>query len=189
MVLCEYIHAIEECNGRLERFEKEIEEIMKTSVHHEIMAALQGFKGIAMVTAATIIAELGDLTRFKKPGQLMSYAGLIPSEWSSGSIRWQGSITKCGNSHLRRVIVEAAWHYRHRPAIGVNLEKRQKDLPEEVKQICWKAQHRLNLKYRRMIGRGKNKQKTIVAVARELLGFIWAVGQIVGPSKTLGDVL
>ena len=119
MVLCEYIHTIEECNGRIERFEKEIEEIMKTSVHHEILSALQGFRGIALVTAATIIAEVGDLKRFKKPGQLMSYTGLIPSEWSSGSNRIQGSITKCGNSHLRRVIVEAAWHYRHRPAIGV----------------------------------------------------------------------
>jgi len=189
MVLCEYIHTIEECNGRIERFEKEIEEIMKTSVHHEILSALQGFRGIALVTAATIIAEVGDLKRFKKPGQLMSYTGLIPSEWSSGSNRIQGSITKCGNSHLRRVIVEAAWHYRHRPAIGVNLEKRQKGLPEEIKQISWKAQHRLNLKYRRMIGRGKTKQNTVVAVARELLGFIWAVGQIVGEDKEVCDVV
>ncbi len=178
MVLTEHLNAIRECEGRVERFEKEIQvQSSEGETHQAIITALQGLRGIALVSAATIIAEVGDLTRFDKPQQLMAYAGLIPSEDSSGGTTKRGPITKCGNSHLRRVIVEAAWHYRHRPAVGVNLGKRQEHVSEEIKQISWKAQHRLNLKYRRMMGRGKTKQKAITAVARELLGFIWAIGQ------------
>ncbi len=184
IVLTEHLNAIRECEGRVERFEKEIQvQSSEGETHQAIIAALQGLRGIALVSAATIIAEVGDLTRFDKPQQLMSYAGLVPSEDSSGGTTKRGSITKCGNSHLRRVIVEAAWHYRHRPAVGVNLGKRQNHVSEEVKQISWKAQHRLNLKYRRMVGRGKTKQKAITAVGRELLGFIWAIGQEVKYGK------
>ncbi len=187
MVLSEHIHAIEECKDRVKRFEREIEELSSTNPHQATMAALQGLKGVALVTAATIVAELGDLTRFNKPQQLMSYAGLVPSESSSGNTTKRGPVTKCGNSHLRRVIVEAAWHYRHRPSVGVNLEKRQEMLSEEVKQISWNAQHRLNLKYRKMITKGKISQKAIVAVARELLGFIWSIGQIAEEGRVLAE--
>ena len=177
MVLSEHIHTMEESENRLTRFEKEIAAQYETSTQRELASALQGFRGIALLTAATIIAEVGDLSRFSKASQLMSYAGLVPSESSSGDTSKRGCITKAGNSHLRRIIVEAAWHYRHRPAVGLNLKKRQEGLPEEIKQISWKAQHRLNLKYRRMAAKGKVGQKAIVAVARELLGFIWSVGK------------
>jgi len=188
MVLGEYIHAIEECESRVERFEKEIEFQCERSAHRDIIAALQGLKGIGLITAATIVAELGDLPRFEKPGQLMSYGGLVPSERSSGNSIRRGSITKCGNSHLRKVIVEAAWHYRHKPAVGAGLKKRQERLSEEIKQLSWKAQHRLNFKYRKMVAKGKSAQKAIVAVARELLGFIWAVGQIAKYEGVVTDV-
>jgi transposase len=132
----------------------------------------------ALAEAVGIVAEVGDITRFDRPEHLMSYAGLVPSEHSSGSSRRQGAITKTGNNHLRWLLVEAAWHYRHHPRVGVNLRKRQSGLPESVKQIAWKAaQVRLNHKYRRLTGRGKSRNKAVVAVARELLGFIWAVAR------------
>jgi len=180
MILSEHIYAIEECDSRVSRFEKEIEAQSQDGPHQKTMAALQGLKGVALITSATIISEVGDLTRFKNPRQLMAYAGLVPSESSSGNSIKRGSITKSGNSHLRKVIVEAAWHYRHRPTLGTGLKKRQEELPEEIKQISWKAQHRLNLKFRRMTATGKPSQKAVVGVARELLGFIWAIGQAVG---------
>ncbi len=185
MVLSEHIHTMEESENRLTRFEKEIAAQYENSTQQELVSALQGFRGIALITAATIAAEVGDLSRFGKPSQLMSYAGLVPSENSSGDTTKRGSITKAGNSHLRRIIVEAAWHYRHRPAVGLNLKKRQEGLPEEIKLISWKAQHRLNLKYRRMAAKGKVGQKAIVAVARELLGFIWSVGKALANEKAV----
>lgn len=166
IVLSEHIYSIEECENRVARFECEIEEQSNKSSLRKVMAALQGLRGISLVTAATIISEVGDLTRFENARQLMSYAGLVPSEDSSGNTIKRGCITKAGNSHLRRVVVESAWHYRHKPSVGIGLKKRQETVSEEVKQISWKAQHRLNLKYRRMLARGKNKQKTAVGVDR-----------------------
>ncbi len=185
MILSEHIYAIEECDSRVSRFEKEIDAQSQGGPHQKTMAALQGLKGIALITSTTILSEVGDLTRFKNPRQLMAYAGLVPSESSSGNSIKRGSITKTGNSHLRKVIVEAAWHYRHRPTLSIGLKKRQEELPEEIKQISWKAQHRLNLKFRRMVATGKPSQKAVVGVARELLGFIWAVGQAVGMETEL----
>jgi len=132
-----------------------------------------------LTTAVTIVAELGDISRFDRPTQLMAYTGLVPSEHSSGHSRRPGRITKTGNSHLRRVIVEAAWHYRHLPRVGVALRRRQAGLDPFITAISWRAQSRLNRKYRRMVGRGKPRQKTVVAVARELLGFIWELAQAV----------
>lgn len=189
MILSENIHAIEECEGRIERFEKEIMVQGDESFHQASISALQGLKGVALITASTIVAEVGDLTRFDNPRQLMAYAGLVPSEYSSGDSINRGSITKSGNNHLRRIIVEAAWHYQHRPNIGVALKKRQEGLPEEIKQISWKAQHRLNLKYRRMVAKGKSRQKAVVSIARELLGFVWAIGQVTGSSGSLSEAM
>src|SRR5207249_3657359 len=108
--------------------------------------------------------------------QLMGYSGAVPSEHSSGTKTRRGAITKTGNSHLRRIVVEAAWAYRHRPSIGPRLRKRQEGLSEEVKAIAWKAQHRLNSRYRRLTAKGKVHQQVVTAVARELLGFIWSIG-------------
>jgi transposase len=113
----------------------------------------------------------------------MGYSGLVASEHSSGERSWRGGITRTGNAHLRRVIMEAAWAYRHRPAIGGVLQRRQEKLSNEIREIAWKAQHRLHARFRRLTGRGKNKQQAITAVGRELLGFIWAIGVQVETKK------
>jgi len=124
----------------------------------------------------TIVAEVGQLSRFTKARQLMGYSGAVSREHSSGERIRRGSISKAGNAHLRRIVVEAAWAYRHRPAIGATLAVRQRDQSEAVKAIAWRAQHRLHQRYRALLARGKTKQKIITAVGRELLGFIWAIG-------------
>src|SRR4030042_4720070 len=121
-----------------------------------MMEGLQSLRGVSFVTAATLAAEIGEISRFRHPTQLMSYVGLTPSEYSSGGMQRQGKITKRGNAHLRRVLVESSWHYRHRPAVGVALRKRQQGQPEEVKAVSWKAQVRLHTKYRQLMSRGKN---------------------------------
>jgi transposase len=121
------------------------------------------------------VAEVGELSRFARPRQLMGYSGAVSSEHSSGKKLRRGAITKAGNSHLRRIVGEAAWSYKHRPAIGAGLRKRQEGLSEEVKAIAWKAQHRLHSRYRRLLGKGKIKQQVVTALGRELLGFIWAI--------------
>jgi transposase len=141
-----------------------------------VIEALQALRGIAKVAAVTVVAELGQLSRFASARQLMGYSGLVPSEHSSGESRRQGGITKTGNAHLRRVLVESAWTYRHRPGVGPELKRRQKDLPADVKATAWKAQHRLCTRYRRLAARGKPPQQVATAIARELLGFIWAIG-------------
>src|SRR2546428_256127 len=141
-----------------------------------VIEALQALRGIAQVAAPTVVAEVGALSRFARPRQLMGYSGAVPREHSSGSSTWRGSITKTGNAHLRRIVGQASWSYRHRPAVLGALRQRQKGLGVEVKAIAWKAQHRLHDRYRRLIGKGKSKQQTITAITRELLGFIWAIG-------------
>ena len=143
--------------------------------------ALQAMRGVGTVVAATIAAELGDLRRFPSASKLMSYVGLVPSERSSGPKVSRGSITKAGNPHVRWKLIQSAWLYRHRPAISEGLERRSKGVPQEMRDIAWKAQKRLHKRYWSMSSRGKRPQTTIVAVARELLGFIWAVGQVVEP--------
>ncbi len=177
VVLHEYVLGLHQITERISRLEQEIKLLTTQSDLAPLIFALQALRGVELVTAATIVTESGDMLHFDKPRQFMSYAGMVPKEDSSGNTRWQGSITKTGNAHLRRVIVEAAWHYRHIPKVTYKLKKRQEGLPETVKAIAWKAQHRLNLKYRRFMIKGKPKQKAIVAMARELLGFVWAIAQ------------
>ena len=152
-----------------------------------MVEALQALRGVAQTTAATIVSELGSLSRFESPRQLMGYSGLVASEHSSGNRIQRGSITKTGNAHLRRVVVEAAWAYQHRPNVTGFLLRRQKSLAisEEVKQIAWKAQHRLNKRYNAMSGRGKNKNQIVTALGRELLGFIWAIATNVEKQQTV----
>jgi transposase len=128
------------------------------------------------VSAVSIVAELGAVSRFARPRQLMGYSGAVPWEDSSGQRVHRGSISKAGNAHLRRIVVEAAWSYRHRPAIGHSLKVRQRHCSARVCEIAWKAQHRLHQRYARLTARGKSKQHAVTAVARELLGFIWAIG-------------
>ena len=177
-VLLDYLSEVNHAQDRIQRLERVIDEAAETAPEpmRAVIAALQALRGVAKVSAVTIVAEVGALSRFPRPRQLMGYSGAVPSEHSSGSKTRRGAITKTGNSHLRRIIGEAAWAYRHRPAIGGALKKRQEGLSEEVKAIAWKAQHRLHGRYRRLVAKGKIHQQVVTAVARELLGFIWAIG-------------
>jgi len=185
-VLLDYLTEVDHARDRIQRLERSIDEAVKTSPERmrSVIAALQALRGIAQVSAATIVAEVGELSRFPRPRQLMGYSGAVPSEHSSGAKTRRGAITKTGNSHLRRIVGEAAWAYRHRPAIGGALRKRQEGLSEEVKAIAWKAQHRLHGRYRRLVAKGKIHQQVVTAVARELLGFVWAIGVAVEREMT-----
>lgn len=180
--LLDYLHEVEHAAERIARLEKSIDQAIET-VPEKMRAVIQGLqslRGIAKVSAVSIVAELGEISRFTKPSQLMGYSGAVPLEDSSGPEVRRGPISKAGNAHLRRIVVEAAWSYRHRPSVGAALAARQKDLrddvSEEVKEIAWKAQHRLHSRYSKLLAKGKTKQKVVTAVGRELLGFIWAVG-------------
>lgn len=174
-VLQDYIHALDCAEARLKRLTQMLVEMSGTTVHAPVVAALRALKGVDYLTALTLVSELGDISRFSNPAQLMAYAGVVPSEHSSGQRQRRGSITKTGNSHVRRVVIESAWHYLRQPKVSAKLKKRQEGVSESVKEISWKAQNRLNSKFRRLMGRGKPSQKAVVAVARELLGFIWSV--------------
>jgi len=176
--LADYLHEVEHVATRLERLDRAIDEAVEGMPPRmqAVIAALQALRGVAKLSAATIVAEVGEVSRFARARQLMGYCGLGAREASSGPRSWRGAITKTGNAHLRRVVVEAAWAYRHRPAVGGALRKRQAPLSSEVTAIAWKAQHRLHQRYRRLVGRGKSRQKVVTALGRELLGFIWAIG-------------
>ena len=176
-VLKDYLKTVEDAGERVDRLTKDIEELVETSALAPLITALQAFRGIALVSAVTIAAEVGDLRRFATAGQFMSYVGLVPSEDSSGERRRQGSITRAGNGHLRRILVEAAWHYRHFPAMSQELRRRNKPVAEGVRGIAWEAQKRLHRRLYHLIHGGKNSKTAVIAVARELAGFVWAVGQ------------
>ena len=175
----EYLHQIDEMDARIKHLEEEIHAQATDSLHAPVIQALQTLRGVAEITAVTLVAEIGKFSRFQSPKQLMAYAGLVPREYSSGSSRWQGGITKTGNSHVRYAVTEAAWSYRYQPALKGNLRKRQEGKSPHVQMISWKAQDRLHRKYFRMISRGKNAGVVATAVARELLGFVWALACLV----------
>jgi len=175
VVLVESLGALAEVEDRLRRLESEMTWFAEQSAHAPVIKGLQALRGVSLVTALGIVAELGDITRFDRAERLMSYTGVVPSEYSSGPTKHRGPITKTGNKHLRWLLIESSWHYRHRPLLSQRLKKRQEGLPEEVKRIAWKAQLRLSRKFRRLVARGKPSTKAVVAVARELLGFIWAI--------------
>ena len=177
--LADYLQEVEHATERIIRLEQCIEEAVAQAPPEirAVIEALQALRGVAQMTAATVVCELGSLARFQTPRQLMSYSGLVPREYSSGNRTQRGSITKTGNAHLRRVLVESAWAYRHRPAVNGRLLKRQRSLTlsDETKQIAWRAQQRLYKRYTAMMARGKHKHQVITALARELLGFLWAI--------------
>ena len=175
--LADYLHEVEHAQDRIARLEKAIDDSIETMPEkmRAVVDALQSLRGIAKISSVTIVAELGEVSRFDTPGQLMGYSGAVSSEYSSGERIRRGGITKTGNAHLRRIVVEAAWAYRYRPCIGAALRARQKTASQEVKDIAWKAQHRLHQRYIKLMAKGKIKQKAVTAVARELLGFIWAI--------------
>jgi transposase len=176
--LADYIHEVEHAHERILGLERVIDTAVETipARMRAVVDALQALRGIAKISAVTVVAELGEISRFKKARQLMGYSGTVSREHSSGERIRRGGITKTGNAHLRRIVVEAAWAYRHRPCIGTTLATRQKRASPEVKEIAWKAQHRLHGRYRKLLAKGKNKQQVVTAIARELLGFIWAIG-------------
>ncbi|MNW53105.1 Transposase IS116/IS110/IS902 family protein [compost metagenome] len=175
----EYLHAIYEAEQRQKRLETEILNQATVGAKAEIIQVIQSLRGVARLTAVTIVAELGTFTRFRSPAQLMAYLGLVPREYSSGQSVKRGGMTKTGNRHMRRVIVEAAWSYRHRPAVKRDLAERLEGMSSEVQSISWRAQERLHTKYKKMIHRGKPKTVAIGAVARELVGFLWAAARVV----------
>ena len=185
--LLDYLHEVEHMAARITRLEQAIDAVLPTlpATMRAVIDGLQSLRGVAKVSAVTLVAELGQLSRFAHPRQLMGYAGIVSREHSSGERIRRGAISKAGNAHLRRIVVEAAWSYRHRPAVGSTLAVRQKNAPATVTALSWKAQHRLHARYVRLIGRGKSKQQTVTAVGRELLGFIWAIGlEIEGAAST-----
>lgn len=174
----DYLHEVDHAADRIDRLERAIDDAVKTVPRsmRVVIEGLQALRGIALISAVTIVAEVGELSRFRRAPQLMGYGGMGAREDSSGTRTRRGGITKTGNAHLRRIAIEAAWAYRHRPAVGGALRKRQATLSEEVKAIGWKAQLRLHARYRKLLGRGKCQQHVVTAVGRELLGFIWAIG-------------
>ncbi len=175
--LVDYVTEVEHQAARIERLERAIDDAMVQVPKklRGVIEGLQALRGVAKMTAVSVVAELGDLTRFPRPGQLMGYSGTVSRENTSGDRVRRGAITKTGNAHLRRVAGEAAWSYVKRPSQYTALRKRQEGLSEEVKAIAWKAQHRLHSRYWRLVSRGKEKQKAVTAVSRELLGFMWAI--------------
>lgn len=175
VVFEDYCLAIELIEERQRSLDQEMEAAATTEPYAKPVAWLRCFRGIDTITALTIVAELHDFSRFESPRALMSYLGLVPREHSSGDRTRRGSITKTGNGHVRRVLVEAAWHYRHKPAVGVKLRTRREGQPASVIAIADRAQLRLHKRYWRLTeGRGKAKNKAVTAVAREMVGFIWA---------------
>ena len=173
-VFGEYLSLLEYKISRREELDRQIEELAFSPLYKSTVDRLGCFRGISTIAAMTLATEIGDWRRFERPGQLMAYLGLVPSEHSSGNRERRGSITKAGNSRCRHVLVQAAWSYRHRPAVGLELKKRQRDQPPEVTGHAWKAQHRLHKLYHRIAAK-KSSNIAVVAVARELVGFLWAV--------------
>lgn len=173
--LKEYIDAVRRCGSQLQAIEKQMLAAKSGWSLEPIVDGLMAMRGVNLITAMGIVAELGDLSRFSKATQLMAYLGLVPSEHSSGKSRQQGGITKSGNGHVRRLLTESAWCYRFAARKSREIEQRAQRTSPEVQAIAWKAQKRLCARYRALSDRGMSSCKVVTAVARELSGFIWAV--------------
>jgi transposase len=177
LVLEDYIQTIEAAEARRDRLTAQIAAMLPDWTLAPVVAALQTMRGMALVNAATLIAELGDLSRFTNPRQLMAYLGLVPSEHSSGTSIKRGGLTKAGNSTARRLLIEAAWCYRFPARVSRELLIRQESQPKPICEIAWKAQLRLCARYRRLARTGKPANVVTGAIARELTGFIWAIAR------------
>lgn len=176
-VLEEYRLALDEAMDRMKRFDVKAEQAAEQEPYKRLVGFLMALRGVKVITAMTIIAESVDLKRYLTAPGYMDAVGVVSSEYSTGSRRSQGPITKTGNAHLRRVLVESAWHYRWAPGWSKTLKSRRKDVPPEILSIVKKADQRLHTKFTRLVNRGKSNKIAAVAVARELAGFIWAIGQ------------
>jgi transposase len=178
IVFQEYVHTVNERTEQLRRIESELLEHAKHWRMYPVVEALQALRGVQFTVAITTIAELGDLTRFAQPRQLMKYLGLTPSEHTSGPRRSLGAITKTGNSHARRALIEAAKAYRHPAKVAEAIQARQQLLPKSIQDIAWKAQVRLCKRYRKLLARGKHRNTIAAAIARELAAFMWAIAKL-----------
>jgi transposase len=168
------LFALDQALARQAELDRELEALATTTPYREPVARLRCFRGLDTLSAIILLAEVVDFQRFRRPRELMAYLGLVPSEYSSGDTHRRGALTKAGNSHARRVLVEAAWHYRHRPALGPALAHRSQGQPPAILAQAWRAQQRLHRRYRHLVGHGKRSPVAVAAVARELVGFIWA---------------
>jgi transposase len=175
IVFQEYVRAVNEHTARLQRLEQELQEHVKSWRLNPVVETLQALRGVQFTVAVTMVAEIGDLTRFDTPRELMKFLGLIPSEYSSGERRQQGSMTKAGNTHALRALVEGAWAYRYPAKVSRHLQLRLEKQPKVIQDISWKAQVRLCKRYRRLVAKGKHANVVTVAIARELVGFMWAI--------------
>ena len=177
IVFQELVHAVDEQAERMARLENELVELGPSWRLRPVVEAIQALRGVQWLVAVTVIAELGDLTRFDNPRQLAAFVGLIPSEHSSGNSRRQGGITKTGNGRARRALVEAAWAYRYPAKVSEHIQKRIEALPKPIQAIGWKAQVRLCGRFRRLVSRGKHANVAVTAIARELVAFMWAIAK------------
>jgi transposase len=173
----EYRRAVSEAHARVQLLSEALSQELEHWRMRALVQALMTLRGVDQQIATCLVAELGELKRFAHPRELMSYLGLVPSEHSSGQKRRLGAITKTGNSHARSMLIEAAWNYRFPARISLRLQKRQEQQPAAVREIAWRAQLRLHYRYRRLTARALQPNKVCVAIARELVGFIWSIGQ------------
>jgi transposase len=181
IVLQDYIHAVQDAEARRDRLTRQIEELLPSWSMAPVAAALQAMRGVALVVAVTVVAEVGDFRRFANARQLMAYLGLVPSEHSSGSSTRRGGITKAGNSLARRVLIEGAWTYRMPARVSRKIHDRLEPLSEAIRDVAWNAQVRLCARYRRLSAAGKPKVVITTAIAREMVGFIWAIARVAQP--------
>jgi transposase len=174
--------AVRFATERVARIEEALRQQVSTWRWLPVLKALMTLRSIDLISAATLVAELGDLRRFSRASELMGYLGLVPSEYSSGNTQRRGGLTKTGNTHARRILIEAAWNYRHPARIGESLQPRLEGQPQTIIDIAWKAQLRLCNRYRRLRAKGLHQNKVCAAIARELSGFIWDIGCRVSPA-------
>ncbi|WP_417349952.1 IS110 family transposase [Ferrimonas sp.] len=179
----DYIHTVTERYERLQRLELEMETLAESWRWYPLVQQLTALRGIRFLSAITLMAELGDLRRFTNPRQLMNFVGLTPSERSSGTRERRGNITKCGNTHARRILIEAAWAYRFSPKVSREMQIRQQHHSPKLQQRSWEVQLRLCARFRRLQARGKEYNKVVTAVARELTGYLWDIAQRFEPDR------
>jgi transposase len=179
-----YLNSTEQALARREELETQIRELLPDWSLHILVDSLQALRGVALIIAVTVVAEVGDMQRFSNPKQLMAFLGLVPGEHSSGGKTRPRGITKTGNRTVRSLLFEAAWSYRQRPKVGAYmLQHRPKELPQAAKDIAWKAQVRLCRRYRQLLAKRKKSQVAITAVARELVGFMWSIAKTLDHAK------
>lgn len=182
IALQEMVEALRLASARIKRIENAIEEFLPSWSLEPLVRSLQALRGVDLIVAVTFAAEVGDVTRFENPRQLMGYLGLVPSERSTGASVRRGGITKAGNSRVRHMLVESAWTYRHPPKVGVKKLYIHERVSPAVREIAWKAQSRLTTRYRRLSATGKRTTVVCTAIARELAGFMWSVGRVANPA-------